>query len=64
MKTQLLTKYIFQSGVGAVLYLRLSHHRSLLPDRNEAPKSAPQNLPPVTAKRKRPKRTLKPDYEN
>ncbi|MCG6186998.1 S41 family peptidase [Maribellus maritimus] len=33
-------KYIFQSGVGAGCNCGLSHHRSVPPDKNEAPKSA------------------------
>jgi len=28
-----------------VFHLRFSHRRSVLPDRNEAPKSAPQHVP-------------------
>jgi len=53
VKNQAITKYIFQSGVGAVSNGRFSHHRSVLADRNEAPKSAPQHVRAVIANRKR-----------
>jgi hypothetical protein len=53
-KGQHTTKCKLHSGVGEYSSRRFSHHRSVLPDRNEAPKSATQLAPTVMGKLKKP----------
>ncbi len=45
----MLTKYIFQSGVGAAINSGFSHRRSCPTGQERSPKSAPQHVPTVVA---------------
>ena len=53
MKTDPITKCIFQSGVGAAINGGFSHRRSCPRGQERSPKSAPQHAPTVTAKCKK-----------
>ena len=47
-KAQLLTRCIFQSGVGAAINGGFSHRRSCPRGQERSPKSAPQHAPTVS----------------